>query len=207
QRQIRRAAGLRRDQNLWALDIQRIQKNIERLPFVAEARVEKQLPDKLVIKIKERQPIAMVEGIGDFGRELFYIDREKAMLFKPRPGEDGRQLPLVVGLRKLDLEAGQQLDKDPKVATALELLHMMETTSLGTDLDFRTIDLGQPLCVRFVTTRGARITFRNDYLREQLQRLQEIIAYAKKREKRIESVDLTLDRNVPVRFAKSYLNN
>ncbi len=203
QRQIRRAAGLRKGMNLWAMDLQRVQANIERLPFVAQARVEKHLPDKLVIKIKERTPIAKVEGFGDFGRELFYIDTEQAMLFKPRSEEQHqRHLPQIVGLRNTDLEAGQLLDENAKVRVALELLRMMDRTSLGTDLDFTFIDVAQPLCLRFTTTRGAVLTFRLDYLPEQLARLQEILAYANKREQRLLSVDLTLDRNVPVRFAQ-----
>lgn len=202
QRQIRRAAGLRKGMNLWALDLQRVQANIERLPFVAEARVEKHLPDKLVIKIKERTPIAKVEGVGDFGRELFFIDQEQAMLFKPRSEEHERNLPLIFGLKNTDLEAGQILDENHKVRVALELLRMMERTSLGTDLDFTTIDVGQPLCLRFTTTQGALLTFRLDYLPEQLARLHEIIAYARQRDQRLQSADLTLDRNVPVRFAQ-----
>ncbi|MEM1060397.1 MAG: FtsQ-type POTRA domain-containing protein [Verrucomicrobiota bacterium] len=203
QRQIRHATGLRKGMNLWALDLQRVQANVERLPFVAEARVEKHLPDKLVIKIKEREPIARVQGLGDFGLELFFVDREQSILFKPRQEEADRLLPLVIGLKDRGLEAGQHLDENPKIKTALELLRMINATSLGTDLDFATIDVGQPLCLRFTTSRGAEFTFRLDYLPEQIARLQEIIAYARERDQRIATVDLTLDRNVPVRFAQN----
>ncbi len=201
QRQIRQAGGLSIGQNIWALNITEVQQNIERLPYVAEARIEKHLPDKLIIKITERNPIAKVVGVSsDLGTpEVFYVDREQFVLFKPRPGENIRPLPEIVGLHNAEFESGQRLDQ-PQLLAAINLLKEMELTPLANALDIRTIDLAQPLSFKVTTAQGAILFFRLDYLGQQLQRLQEILNTAQQRNLQIATVDLTLDRNVPVTF-------
>lgn len=201
QRQIRQAAGVSNGDNLWTIDLVRVQHNIERLPYVAEARVEKHLPGKLVIKITERNPIVKVTAVtSDLGRsEVFYIDRDQYVIFKPRPGEAARPLPEIVGLRNRDLDAGVRISQ-PEVVVAISLLKALETTTLGSALDVQTIDVSQPLALKVTTRDGAVVFFRMDYISQQIHRLQEILEYAQSNNKQIRTVDLTLDRNVPVTF-------
>lgn len=201
QRQIRQAAGVNLGDNLWTIDLVRVQRNIERLPYVAEARVEKHLPGKLIIKITERNPIVKVTSVtSDLGRpEVLYIDRDQYVVFKPRPGEAARPLPEITGLRNRDLDAGQRMTQ-PEVVVAINLLKQLETTTLGSALDVQTIDIGQPLSLKVTTRDGAVIYFRLDFLGQQIHRLQEILEYAQTSNRQIRSVDLTLDRNVPVTF-------
>lgn len=201
QRQIRQAAGVSNGDNLWTIDLVRVQRNIERLPYVAEARVEKHLPGKLVIKITERNPIVKVTAVtSDLGRsEVFYIDRDQYVIFKPRPGEAARPLPEIVGLRNRDLDAGVRISQ-PEVVVAISLLKALETTTLGSALDVQTIDVSQPLALKVTTRDGAVVFFRMDYISQQIHRLQEILEYAQSNNKQIRTVDLTLDRNVPVTF-------
>ncbi len=203
QRQIRQAAGVSTGDNIWTIDLGRVQRNIERLPYVAEARVEKHLPGRLVIKITERNPIVKVTAvISDLNRsEVFYIDRDQYVIFKPRPGEATRPLPEIIGLRNRDLDAGLRISQ-PEVVVAISLLKALETTTLGSALDVQTIDVSQPLALKVTTRDGAVVFFRMDYIGQQIHRLQEILEYAQTNNKQIRTVDLTLDRNVPVTFVQ-----
>lgn len=203
QRQIRQAAGVNNGDNIWTIDLGRVQRNIERLPYVAEARVEKHLPGKLVIKITERNPIVKITGqTAELGRpEIYYIDRDQYVIFKPRPGEAARPLPEIIGLRNRDLDPGQRISQ-PEVVVAISLLKALETTTLGSALDVQTIDVGQPLSLKVTTRDGAVVFFRLDYIGQQIHRLQEILEYAQNNNKQIRTVDLTLDRNVPVSFVQ-----
>lgn len=204
QRQIREAAGVSIGENLWAINLTTVQHNIERLPYVAEARVERHLPGRLVVKIVERNPIVKVTGaVSELGTaEVLYIDQDQYVVFKPRPGESMRALPEITGLRNRDLDPGQRINQ-PEAVVAINLLKTLETTTLGSVLDIQTIDVSAPLSLRATTRDGAVICFRLDCLGQQIQRLQEILEYARNNNKQVRTIDLTLDKNVPVTFAQN----
>lgn len=200
-REIRRSTGLRKNQNIWSVDLAQVRTRIESLPFVSAAHVEKQLPDTLVIKVKERTPILRIDGIDPVlgTREVLYVDRDECMLFKPRSHEAVYNVPTVNGLVFTELETGQSL-KDTPVGIIVDLLKRLEVSHLGTSLNIVAADVSDPFAIEVVTNEKATIKFRTDFLNQQLSRLSDIVEYARVREQRIETVDLTLDRNVPVRF-------
>jgi cell division septal protein FtsQ len=169
---------------------------------VAEARVEKHLPDKLIIKITERNPIVKITTTNsDLGRpEVLYIDRDQYVVFKPRPTESTRVLPEITGLSNRDIDVGQHLNQS-EVVVAVNLLKALESTTIGSALDVQTIDVSEPLALKVTTRDGAVIWFRLDYIQQQIHRLQEILSYAQSNSKTIRTVDLTLDKNVPITFA------
>src|SRR4051794_40661386 len=58
--QIRRWAGVKAGDNLIALDLARIKRDLEYVPLIESASVERVLPRHLVLKIIEREPITKV---------------------------------------------------------------------------------------------------------------------------------------------------
>jgi len=108
-------------------------------------------------------------------------------------------LCLAIGLSNAELEPGMRLEQS-SLARALEILDAIDHTPLHTSIDIRSIDLSQPLSIKMVTTRDMTITFRLDYIDQQLQRLEDIVDKADHEQRTIRTVDLTPDRNVPVNF-------
>jgi cell division septal protein FtsQ len=198
---IRRAAGLELGQNLWTLNLPRITNDLEKLPYVSSAKVERHFPDRIVIHLQERVPVVKIVGIDlDLGtRETFYLDRECVVL-KPREDEPPQMLPEVVGLVSPEVEPGVRLDQ-PALAKALAILDAINHIStLNTSIDIRSIDLSQPLEIRMITTRDMVITFRLDYIDQQLARLDAIFRKYAGDPRTIHTVDLTPDHNVPITF-------
>ena len=199
---IHRAAGLAKGQNLWTLNLPKIAKDLEQLPYVSNAEVERHFPDHVTIIIHERVPVVKVVGQSvDLGtRETFYLDRDCVVL-KPRDDEQTSQLPVIVGLTNgLELEPGVRLDQ-PGLKGALEILDAIKHSSqLNTSIDIRSIDLSQPLSITMTTTQQTAITFRLDCIDQQLQRLQQIIERFGNDQPALRTVDLTPDRYVPVTF-------
>jgi cell division septal protein FtsQ len=189
-------------QNLWTLNLPQITHDLEKLPYISSAKVERHFPDRLVIRLHEREPVVKIVGINvDLGtRETFYLDRECVVL-KPRDDEDPkRALPEVIGLTNADLEPGVRLE-EPALTKALLILESINHISaLNTAITIRTIDLSQPLAIRMVTTRDMSITFRLDYIDQQLARLDAIFRKYNNDTRTIHTVDLTPDRNVPITF-------
>ncbi|MCE0497771.1 MAG: FtsQ-type POTRA domain-containing protein [Methylacidiphilales bacterium] len=199
---IRQATGLETGQNLWSLNLPRIAKDLETLPYVSNAQVERHFPDRMTIIIHERVPVVKIVGLSvDLGtRETFYLDRDCVVL-KPRDDEQVSQLPEVVGLPNgLELEPGVRLDQ-PGLRGALEILDAIKHSSqLNTSIDIRSIDLSQPLSITMTTTQQTAITFRLDCIDQQLQRLQQILERFGADQPALRTVDLTPDRYVPVTF-------
>jgi cell division protein FtsQ len=202
ERLIRQAAGLEPGQNLWALNLRKITRDLETLPNVSSAKVERHFPDKLRITITERVPVVKIDGINlEIGtRDHFYLDRQGVVL-KPREDEAPPQLPEVVGLTDAELEPGKPLDC-PSLSRAMDILDGIEHSELHTLIDVSRIDLSDPLSIRMETRQGMIITFRLDCIDQQLQRLVQIVNYPDFQLRQIHTVDLTPDINVPVTFCQ-----
>jgi cell division protein FtsQ len=203
-RQIRQAAGLEPGENLWSLNLRQITLDLEKLPYVSSAKVERRFPDTVSILIHERVPVVKIVGLNiDLGtRETFYLDRDGVVL-KPRDDDAVPLLPEVIGLTDAEdeLEPGKVLDQT-SLTRALQIMDAIEHSRLNTMIGIRTIDLSNPLSITMVTRQEMTITFRLDYIDQQLQRLQQIVDYPDFQQRQIRTVDLTPDNNVPVTFAQ-----
>jgi hypothetical protein len=77
---------------LWDVSLRRMAMRLEAHPWILRANVQRHLPARLVIEVKERQPIAIVRF-----DELNYVDRRGHVLGPLLP-EDSRDLPMITGL-------------------------------------------------------------------------------------------------------------
>jgi cell division protein FtsQ len=203
ERQIREAAGLLEPkQNLWTLNLRQITHDLEKLPYVSSAKVERHFPDAITIHITERVPVVKIVGLNiDLGtRETFYLDRDGVVL-KPREDEAPPLLPEIIGLTDAELEPGMQLDQS-SLKSAMEILNEIDHSQLHTSIDIRTIDLSNPLSITMTTRQDMTIIFRLDYIDQQLQRLVQIVNDPRF-QRPIATVDLTPDSNVPVTFCQN----
>jgi cell division septal protein FtsQ len=200
--QIRETANIDFGDNLWKLDLKKITEDLQTLPYVSSARVERLFPNKIIIRIRERVPLVKISGINpELGTpETFYLDRDRIVL-KPRANETLPPLPEIIGLNPSELEAGQTVD-EPMLTHALTLLDMIQHTPLPlhNTIDVQSIDLSHPLSIRVVTTRDTTIIFRLDFIDQQLNRLQKIMDMADSSQRTLRTVDLTEDRLNPVTF-------
>ncbi|HEY8965610.1 MAG TPA: FtsQ-type POTRA domain-containing protein [Candidatus Methylacidiphilales bacterium] len=195
-KQVVAASGLFPGRNVMTVDLAEVERNVEHLPYVASAQVRRELPDKIVITVSERMPIAR---ISDDLKLPLYVDRD-GVTIKPFANEPLRTaLPEITGVHFTGVEPGQHLDQ-PEVLAAVQLLKCMELTPVRARIDVARLDLSHPLAIGVETRDGASILFQLRHLPQQLGRLEEVMDYAEGQGQQIASVDLTPDRNVPVRF-------
>ncbi len=88
--------------NIWSLSKEEIGRRILSHPFVREVAVRKAFPDKLVVHLEEREPVAMINLDA-----LYYVD-ERGSIFKRLTAYDAKNLPILTGFSRDDLVA-----KDP----------------------------------------------------------------------------------------------
>jgi cell division protein FtsQ len=97
ERQIAELAHVKEKMNLFAVNLTAVRKRLLSHPWIAEAMVMREIPSRLIIRIKEHVPLAIV----DLGRK--FLINEKGEIFKIWTVADPADLPLVSGLEMSDL--------------------------------------------------------------------------------------------------------
>ncbi len=113
--------------NIWSLSKEEIGRRILSHPFVREVTVRKAFPDKLVVTIEEREPVAMINLDA-----LYYVD-ERGTIFKRLTAYDAKTFPILTGFSRDDLAA-----KDPvtirNLKKTIELLRHAEAGALSRNI-------------------------------------------------------------------------
>jgi len=88
-------ASLYPAQNLFTVSTEKIARRIESNPWIKKAHVGRELPDRLIMEVRERVPLALVEK----KQSLQIVDRE-GVIFKNLGQDDSPDLPILTGCYK-----------------------------------------------------------------------------------------------------------
>lgn len=215
--QIRAWAGVRLGQNLVKLDLPALKRNLELVPYIKVAAVERVLPHTLRIRVIEREPLAVAyvprpRGTGGFEMQPVFLDEDGYVLppLEPRQltgqtVQNPDQYPAVLGINAAELVPGKRLDLTTHAAlkAALELVVAFDRSPMvGLD-SLQRIDVSSTDVLEVTTQLGSQITFSLTGLDRQLRRWHEIYKLAQRLGRTIASVDLAVSDNIPVRWATS----
>ncbi|MCO5143400.1 MAG: FtsQ-type POTRA domain-containing protein [Oligoflexia bacterium] len=121
-------ASIPKQANIFSLDLEEVKKRIEKDPWVRSAIVSRVLPDKIQIRYRSQEPVALL-GMGD----LFYVNDEGVAFYQIKEG-DSLNYPLIqVEVKKPSLE---ELKDD--IQGALSLLKVLNANNA-----FSMDDLGE----------------------------------------------------------------
>jgi cell division protein FtsQ len=196
-----RWSGLHKGENLLNINLTQVSENIKRIPYVEDIRIERQMPDTIRIRVIERQPIACLipkTKNAVSSQQVYYLDGQ-GIVMKPKAGEKIKALPILIGVDIDSVIEGVVID-DQNVQGALRLIRLCDLHFLKDDLALTYIDVQKNGALTVLTQQQSRIRFRNDVLEQQIERLQFINNYAKDNRKMVQVVDLTPEKNVPVKF-------
>jgi len=85
--------------NIWSLSSRDIGRRLLSHPWVRNVSVRKAFPDRLVVRIEERRPLAMINLDA-----LYYVD-EQGEIFKRLTAYDPKNFPILTGFSRADLSA------------------------------------------------------------------------------------------------------
>jgi len=117
---ILQQAGLGPNTNLLSLRPVQVERTLMSHPWIARAELTRKWPSRLRLRIKEREPVALIQ-MG----ELFYVDRQGS-LFKPLSPGDPHDFPVITGLKPEHFLKGEG-GLPEVVAQALQLLEVLKT--------------------------------------------------------------------------------
>jgi cell division septal protein FtsQ len=200
---ILKAAGVAQGQNIFSIELPRVQQKLMALPQVEECRVERILPGKIVISIQERRPVAWVvppdTTTGSFNFEDAYLVDRRGILLKTKSlAAEYLGLPLIVGVDTSNCQEGQPLELDV-VKAALDLIHI-SSEILQARFQIQSIDVSKKYCLIVTDKQRASVTFSPDDLEWQLRRLETVLSYCDQNSRELQTVNLMAQRNVPVTF-------
>ncbi len=112
-------AGIKRGDNLLAVNLRLVRKRLLAHPWISQVRVAREIPETIRIVISEHKPLAVV----DLGRK-FLINR-KGRIFKEYGKNDPKGLPLVTGIAYADISLGDDALTEA-MRTVVEVLHMSQ---------------------------------------------------------------------------------
>lgn len=106
--------------NIWSLSSRDIGRRLLSHPWVRSVSVRKAFPDRLVVRIEERKPLAMVNLDA-----LYYVD-DQGTIFKRLTAHDPKNFPIVTGFSRADLTARDAVTLQ-NLRRTLELLRCTES--------------------------------------------------------------------------------
>lgn len=204
--QILRTARLREGENVFRINLSDVHDRLQQLPQVDEVEIVRKLPSEIDIKLIERRPIAWItsekEMTDPFSSETaFLVDARGVLMKEKKLLPEYLGLPLISGCASESLEAGKVVESY-EVKAALELLRMSTRSFMQTRFQIREIDLSKGYCLSVTDKNRTRVAFGFDNLDVQLQRLEQFLVYADDSKQELATVNLLVQRNIPVTFGK-----
>ena len=151
--------------NLFSVNLKEVVRGLESHPWIDQVRVRKVFPNKILIQIEEKKPMAIIQL-----EELYYIDI-KGEIFSPVRNRDEYNYPYLTGLTR------QGLEKDPAEAKglimkALDLLRMIDQEKVLPLKEISEIHMEKTFGIQcFTKTEGVEVKMGWENFREKLRRL------------------------------------
>ena len=204
--QILSVADLRESENIFRVNLGRVQARLQELPQVDEVEITRKLPSEIDIRIVERKPIGWITSekqIADpFASDAaFLVDARGVLMKEKKLLPEYLGLPLILGCASESLAAGK-IVTSPETKAALELLRLSTRSFMQTRFQIREIDVSKGYCLVVTDKNHSRVTFSFDNLDTQLQRLEQFLIYSDDAHRELATVNLLVQRNIPVTFAK-----
>lgn len=210
--QLRRWSTARTGQNLLALDLSSVKRELEAVPMIQSASVERVLPSTLRVYVTEREPVAQVNvprpRVHGEGIELlvFELDAEGSVMVPLDPRQRAipltqadTRLPVISGLNVTELQPGRKLDS-PQLKAALQLILEFDNSPLAGVTDLRRIDVSSTQVLVVTSREGSEITLKPGDFERQLLRWQAVHEECVRQNQSIATLDLAVPQNTPLRI-------
>lgn len=201
EREVEHLAGVRKGQNIFLVDLAKVDHRLRQIPMVESVEVARQLPDTLIIRVHARQPVAWVAENTLPVPPSLLIDAD-GVIMRPRlVRKEFYGLPMIYGVDRKRLEDGDLLH-ERDLRAALDLLARIRARS-DSLLRIRSVDISRGYAIEMINDQNARILIRTTDLSTQLARLERLLEHCAETNRVLCEVNLMVERNIPVKFAMS----
>ena len=213
--QLRKWAGVKYDDNLLALDLARVKRDLELIPLIQSAAVERVLPHTLRIRVTERDAVAQflytqARPGGQYEKAAYLIDTEGFVMWplesqqRSAPAGTNDHLPVFVGLQPNELRPGHCMES-AHVKAALQLLGSFDKSPMAGLVDIKEVDLTLPNLLQVMTWQGTEVIFGLSDIEGQLRHWRAVFDHGHKIGKMVGWIDLSFVNNIPARWLEASL--
>ncbi|MFC1468005.1 cell division protein FtsQ/DivIB [Verrucomicrobiota bacterium] len=199
---LQRQADVGYGDNLFAVKPKAIRRELKRVPKIQAVSVKRQLPDQLIIDVKERFAVAQISFKAK-NRYPQTIDQFGVVM---APSGRAGKLPLIYGVPEFEdqrnLRPGTNI-KASALDCALEVLKWCNTSRWGAFVEVASIDASYQDFIRVYLADNTLVyvpQIRPNVLRGKLLRLANVLQIAREEGSQLAHVDLRSDGiNVPTK--------
>lgn len=200
--QILQAADISVGRNIFTLDLAKARAELDKLPQVERAEIQRVLPNRIDITITERRPIAWVTQRADedptASDKALLIDSRGVVMRSKTMLQEYRHLPAISGVPIGNYTPGQRVNTF-EMRAALELVTSNADTTRWQALN---IDVSKGYCLVVTDRNHSKITFGLKDVDKQLGRLFRYLDIIEPAKKEILTANLMVERNTPFTFAE-----
>ena len=191
------------NRNLLTLDIYQLRRSIELLPWVKEAIVQRILPDKLVISVKERVPIAFAR----VERGTLLVDEDGILLENKPETLSTFDFPVVSGL-EAGFDAETLARNKKRVALYRDLIQSLDENGAGLSKDISEIYLQDTGNVSVIVSEDTVLVHLGaENFQEKFRRYLAMSRELKQKYPLLDSVDLRYSNQVVINTANQKFSN
>ncbi|MGI6705320.1 MAG: cell division protein FtsQ/DivIB [Clostridia bacterium] len=107
--EIVKLSGIELGENIFKLDLKRVEENLKSNPYIAVEKIERELPDTVILHINEREPRAVIEYMG-----VYIVMDTHGYILELRNDLGGISYPIITGMRVTAFLVGQRIrSSDP----------------------------------------------------------------------------------------------
>lgn len=185
------------DRSLFALDLDGLRKSVELLPWVKAATVRRVWPDRLMIEVTERVPIAFVRI--DDSTQL--VDEDGVLLESKSEGLPKFDFPVLMGLES-GFETELLARNRKRIELYRRLIRELDDNSAGLSRDLSEVHLQDAGSVSIVLNDDTVLVHIGaDHFQERFRRYLAMSREIKQKYRLLESVDLRFENQVVVNAA------
>lgn len=212
--QLRRWAGVTPGDNLFAVDLAQVKRELQMVPLISSVSVERVLPRLLRIRVTEREAAAQVNvprqrSDGGLEVSVFHLDPDGFVMLPLDPRqrttalqETESPLPVLTGVKVADLQPNRRVES-PQVQAALALIATFAHSPMAGLVDLRKIDVASPEVIVVSTGQDSEITFGLRDFERQLLRWREIHDLGVRLNRNLAALDLAVSNNIPARWLEA----
>jgi cell division protein FtsQ len=164
--QIIKAASVSPETPMLDLRLREISQRVEALPWIRSCMVRRVLPDKLLLQVIERNPIALIRL-----DKLYYVDEDGTPFKQPSPGET-LDYPIVTGWEAEEWRQGKRKDLIEEALWFIREVHNQPYLSKEGVSEIQCNEIGD--LTIFMVQGGAMIYMHRGDMELKVRRLEEV---------------------------------
>lgn len=204
---ITTAAQLEKGANIFKIDLDGARARLSAIPEIEKVDVTRQLPDRVMIEVTERKPVAWLtllhanlasrDEVVNSGKSLL-IDSNGIILPPKKQLPQHSHLPIIRGYTG-PVILGKSADGE-EIRSALELLHAHQDSLVAARYQIEEVDLSKHFALVVTDQNGAHTMLGLDDMNHQLKKMESILEAAEQRGQKVETMNLLVENNTPVTF-------